>query len=150
MNQAARFAAATLPAATILAAVTLTHHPGTPSRPAAADPPPSATTPPPAVRHRRSALPAARRAVRWLLTAEAGHPGRLPSATFTASLGRELIARPPAPAPWGTRARLVGVHEQSPLGPVRRVLVTVDRAGQRTPVTLLLACRPACRVAAVQ
>lgn len=96
-----------------------------------------------------SSLRVARRALDWLLAAETGGRRALPEATFTPGLARELNARPPRPLPRGGRARILDMREQAPLGAARRVLAVLRRGGRREPVTLLLVCRPACRVAAV-
>lgn len=98
----------------------------------------------------RSALAAVRRALRWLLAAEAGHPRRLPARTFTDHLASDLAVRPPRPVPRSTRTRLRRVQEQTGIGSVRRVLATVLRAGRIEHLALLVICRPDCRVTSIE
>lgn len=100
--------------------------------------------------HQRSALAVARRALRWQLAAEADISHPLPALTFTGELSSALAARPPRPAARPRRARLLRVREQAGFGAIRRVLATVRRTRRVEHLTLLVICRPECRVASIE
>lgn len=97
-----------------------------------------------------TAVAVARRGIHWQLAAEAGRPLRVPGRTFTDRLAAELAGRPPRPAPSSPRAHLVRVSEQTPIGGLRRVLTTVRRGSRVEHITLLVLCRPDCRVASIE
>lgn len=127
-----------------------------------APPPPTAGTGPATVRsavapavpepraRERSVLAVARGALGWQLAAEAGQSRPLPAHTFTGELSSALAARPPRPGARPRRARVLRVREQTRFGAIRRVLATVRRTRRVEHLTLLIICRPDCRVASIE
>lgn len=96
-------------------------------------------------------IPVVRRALRWLLQAEAGQARPLPARTFSPALQQALTRRPPRPsAGVAVPGRIRSLREQAPIGGARRVVAFVAHGGRREPVTLIVSCRPECLVAGVE